>query len=125
MAGSAPEQRRESGALEAEVMAALWSEAGWLTVGQMHQALGDESLAYKTVLTVLGRLHAKGLVERERSGRGHAYRPRRGPAEAVAAEMNQALTRGADRRAVLQRFVDGLDPDDEQALRALLDAREQ
>jgi hypothetical protein len=38
--------------------------------------------------------------------------------------MNQALARGADRLAVLQRFVDGLDPDDERALRDLLDARD-
>lgn len=38
--------------------------------------------------------------------------------------MNQALARGADRAAILQHFVAGLDPEDERALRDLLDTRE-
>ncbi|MDH6140406.1 putative transcriptional regulator [Kitasatospora sp. GP30] len=124
MGAQSRDQRRESGALEAEVMAVLWAGGAPMTAGQVHAALGGSALVYKTVLTVLGRLHAKGLVDRERVGRAHAYLPRRGPAEEVASEMNQALARGADRLAVLQRFVDGLDPDDERALRDLLDARD-
>ncbi len=124
MGEHARDQRRESGALEAEVMAVLWADGTPMTAGQVHTALGDSTLVYKTVLTVLGRLYTKGLLERERAGRAHAYVPRRGPADEVASEMNQALVRGADRRAVLQRFVDGLDPDDERALRDLLDTRD-
>ncbi|MBV6696873.1 BlaI/MecI/CopY family transcriptional regulator [Kitasatospora aureofaciens] len=117
-------RRREHGALEAEVMAVLWAEARPMTATEVHEALGDPGLVYKTVLTVLGRLHAKGLLDRERSGRAHAYVPRRGPADEVASQMNQALARGADRMAVLQHFVAGLDPEDERALRDLLDAGE-
>jgi hypothetical protein len=38
--------------------------------------------------------------------------------------MAAALVRRSDRTAVLQHFVDTLDPADEAALRALLDARD-
>jgi predicted transcriptional regulator len=115
--------RRPAGALEAEVMAALWAGDGPLTAAQVHAVLGD-GLAYKTVLTVLGRLHAKGLVDREQAGRAHSYSPRRGPAEVAAEQMNAALRRGPQGPEVLQRFVDTLDPGEQAALRALLDPRD-
>ncbi len=115
--------RRPSGALEAEVMAALWAGPGPMTAGQVHRVLGD-GLAYKTVLTVLGRLHTKGLLDRAPAGRAHAYTPRQGSAQAAAGRMNAVLHQGADRAAVLQHFVDSLDAADEAALRALLDARD-
>ncbi|MFJ9865998.1 BlaI/MecI/CopY family transcriptional regulator [Streptomyces sp. NPDC101165] len=113
--------RRPAGALEAEVMAALWAGDGPMTAAEVHQQLGD-GLAYKTVLTVLGRLHAKGLVGREPVGRAHAYTPSRRAAEQAAHEMNTALRRTGRRADVLQRFVDTLDADEQAALRALLDS---
>ncbi|MDF3291601.1 BlaI/MecI/CopY family transcriptional regulator [Streptomyces silvisoli] len=115
--------RRPAGALETEVMAALWANQEPMTARQVHQALG-RGLAYKTVLTVLGRLHAKELLEREQVGRAHAYRPRQAPPQDAAHQMTTALSRGSDRAAVLEHFVETLDPADEAALRALLDARE-
>ncbi|MEK2479282.1 BlaI/MecI/CopY family transcriptional regulator [Streptomyces noursei] len=123
MVDDAPVERRESGALEAEVMATLWADGTAMTAGQVHKAIGD-GLSYKTVLTVLGRLHVKGLLDRERVGRAHAYTPRQDAAEAAAGKMSAALAQRTDRTAVLQHFVDALDPADEAALRALLDARD-
>ncbi|MEV6735784.1 BlaI/MecI/CopY family transcriptional regulator [Streptomyces sp. NPDC051104] len=111
--------RRASGALEAEVMAVLWSAGEPMTAGAVQDALAT-GLAYKTVLTVLGRLHAKGMLERERIGRAHAYHPCQEAAQASAEQMKTALDRGHDRTAVLQRFVETLDPADEAALRSLL-----
>ena len=35
-----------------------------------------DRLAYTTVMTVLGRLHEKGLLERAKAGRGYEYRPK-------------------------------------------------
>ena len=116
--------QRVSGALEAEVMATLWQHGTPMTVGQVHAAIGDPDLSYNTVLTVLARLHAKGQLDRERIGRAHAYTPRQDAAAAAAGQMTAALTSRSDRTAVLQRFVDALDPADEAALRALLDARD-
>ena len=114
--------RRPAGALAAEVMAMLWASGQAMTAKEVHAAVGED-LAYKTVLTVLSRLHTKGLLERERVGRAHAYRTHQAPPETAAHQMNAALSRGSNRTAVLQRFVEALDPADEAALRALLDAR--
>lgn len=113
-------ERRESGALESEVMAALWAD-GPMTAGQVHAVLGSDALAYKTVLTVLTRLHDKGLLEREKTGRAHEYRPRRGPAETVAERMAAALAGVANHPDVLQHFIGTLEPDDAATLRALLE----
>ncbi|MER6737630.1 BlaI/MecI/CopY family transcriptional regulator [Streptomyces puniciscabiei] len=113
--------RRPAGALEAEVMAALWAADGPMTAAEVHQQLGD-GLVYKTVLTVLGRLRAKGLVEREPVGRAYAYTPSRAAAELAAEEMNAALRRTGHRAEVLQHFVGALDADEQAALRALLDS---
>ena len=70
-------------------MAALWAADGPVTAAGVHQTLGGD-LADKTVLTVLGRLHAKGLLDREQAGRADAYTPRRGLAEEAAEQMNAA-----------------------------------
>jgi predicted transcriptional regulator len=117
--GGAQDGRRPPGALEAEAMAALWAAGAPMTARQVHEELG-EGLAYKTVLTVLGRLHAKGLLDREPVGRAHAYCPRRGPAQTAAQQMNEALSRGPSRTEVLHRFVETLEPDEQAALRELL-----
>lgn len=106
-------------------MAALWAD-GPMTAGQVHAVLGSDALAsdalaYKTVLTVLTRLHDKGLLEREKTGRAHQYRARRGPAETVAERMAAALAGGANHPDVLQRFIGTLEPDDAATLRALLE----
>lgn len=119
-----PGGRRESGALEADVMALLWASPEPMSVSALQAGLGGD-LAYKTVLTVLIRLHDKGLVDRERAGRAHLYTPRPAPAEAAAQQMTTALSRGADRGQVLQRFLDTLDAAEQAELRNLLDSREQ
>jgi predicted transcriptional regulator len=42
----------------------------------LHERVGaPQGLAYTTVAKVLDRLHAKGLVRRERRGRVHVYHP--------------------------------------------------
>ena len=111
--------RRERGALEAEVMAALWAVVGPMSGAQVHEAIGG-GLHYKTVLTVLTRLCEKGLVERRLAGRAHLYLPRRAEADLLAEQMSAALRRAGDHGAVLQRFLTELDPADEVELRALL-----
>src|SRR2546422_2436851 len=63
---------RPRGALEREVLACLAAAGRPLTAGQVLADLGG-GLAYTTVLTTLTRLHAKGALTREPSGRAHAY----------------------------------------------------
>ena len=50
--------RRASGALESEVMSALWSAAEPLTPREVRERLAAP-LAYTTVMTTLNRLHLR------------------------------------------------------------------
>jgi predicted transcriptional regulator len=116
--GGAP-ARRAAGELEAEVLGALWAESLPLTPIQLHSSLGRD-LAYNTVHTILTRLCDKGLVVRTTVDGRPAYAPAQGAAEWAAGQMRAVLERGADRAAILHRFVSSLSPDDERALRAVL-----
>jgi predicted transcriptional regulator len=109
--------RRPHGALEAEVMDVL-RVAAPLSAGQVRERL-SEDLSYSTVVTIVSRLHAKGLLERERTGRAFVYRPV-DAASRAASQMSQALAAGSDHGAVLSRFVSGLSGRDARLLRNLL-----
>lgn len=63
------------GERELDIMQVLWRR-GAATVAEVQQSLIDqgEEIAYTTVQTMLGRLDAKGLVERNDSDRAHSYR---------------------------------------------------
>jgi predicted transcriptional regulator len=131
-------ERRAAGALEAEILAILRAADGPLTPGEVRQRLAPATqaapdqgapdqadgqrgeLSYSTVVTIVSRLHAKGLLERERSGRAFAYRPL-DDASLAASQMSQALQAGTDHGAVLSRFVSGLSGRDARLLRDLLD----
>jgi predicted transcriptional regulator len=118
--------RRPSGTLEAEVLAVLRAAGMPLTPGQVRERLDTRQrgeLAYSTVVTIMSRLHVKGLLARERAGRGFAYIPV-DEASLAAGQMSRALDGGADRDAVLTRFVSGLSGRDAGLLRRLLDAGE-
>jgi predicted transcriptional regulator len=111
--------RRPAGALENEVLAALWAASEPMTPAQVQELLGS-GLAYTTVMTILSRLHEKGAVTRERAGRAYAYAAVLDQAGIAAAQMRALLDRGVDRAAVLAQFVDGLSSDDERALGVLM-----
>ncbi|MFJ8196699.1 BlaI/MecI/CopY family transcriptional regulator [Streptomyces sp. NPDC096152] len=122
MAGTVPHgrtERRSSGELESEVLAALWATDRPLTPVEIQSEIGG-NLAYNTVHTILKRLFDKGLVLREVDGRRGAYRPAKNAAELTAQAMHEALDRGPDPIAALQQFVTGLSPEEERALRELL-----
>jgi predicted transcriptional regulator len=111
--------RRARGELESEVLAALWAAGEPLEVGVVRKRLAGDP-AYTTVLTILTRLHAKGLVTRKRTGRSHRYATVRDEAGHAAAGMRALLEKGGDRAAVLARFVSELPAEDEQLLEQLL-----
>jgi predicted transcriptional regulator len=115
--------RRAKGSLESEVLAALWAADQPLTPAQVAEAL-DGELAYTTVQTTLTRLHAKGAVSREPSGRAHAYSPVLDDAGLAAHRMQQVLEGGGDRAAVLSRFLGALSPQDEATLAHLIADRD-
>ncbi|MER5849153.1 BlaI/MecI/CopY family transcriptional regulator [Streptomyces sp. NPDC002012] len=112
-------RRRAAGELEGEVLAALWGAGVPLTAAQVNEQLPGE-LAHTTVLTILVRLFDKGVLTRERAGRGYAYAPVDDQAGHTADQMRSLLDGGADRAAVLARFVSELPSQDEELLLQLL-----
>ncbi|MFF7335607.1 BlaI/MecI/CopY family transcriptional regulator [Streptomyces sp. NPDC090306] len=118
------DERRMAGELEAAVMAALWAAGEPLTPVQVQAEL-SAGLARTTVVTILSRLYDKGVVDRERHGRGYAYVPVQDAPGLTARRMHTELDQDADRETVLARFVAQLGPDDGELLRHLLEADER
>ncbi|MDX6205044.1 MAG: hypothetical protein QOF39_1101 [Frankiales bacterium] len=116
-------KRREAGSLESEVLAALWAAGQPLTPAEVAESL-HAGLAYNTVQTILTRLHTKGAVVREPSGRAYAYTPVLDEPGLAAQRMRAMLDRGGDHAAVLTRFLDTLTAEQEATLSQLLQ-REQ
>jgi predicted transcriptional regulator len=82
------------GPLESAVMDRLWKR-GQATVREVVDDLGrTRSLAYTTVMTIMTRLHAKGLLQRARNGKTYVYRP--------------AFTREEHRERLSRELVRGL-----------------
>ncbi|MCZ4103694.1 BlaI/MecI/CopY family transcriptional regulator [Streptomyces sp. H39-C1] len=113
--------RRPNGALEAEMLAILQAAEEALTPAQAAERLGG-GLSYSTVVTILSRLHAKGILERTPRGRAYAYTPVTDEPGLAARQMHQVLGSKPDREKVLTRFVDDLSAADELLLRRLLGA---
>jgi predicted transcriptional regulator len=112
-------QRRAAGELEAAALAVLQAADSALTPGQVRERLGG-GLAYTTVVTILSRLHGKGVLTRLRPGRAYCYAPVADEPGLAARAMRRVLEAEADREAVLARFVSGLSAADGQLLRRML-----
>jgi predicted transcriptional regulator len=111
--------RRAAGELEAAVLAVLQAAGSALSPGEVRDRLGGD-LAYTTVVTILSRLHAKGVLERRKAGRAFRYVPVADEPGLAARRMARVLDAEPDREAVLARFVSGLSDADEHLLRQML-----
>lgn len=94
---------------------------------QAAMARAGHDLAYTTVMTVLGRLHDKGLVVRTKEGRRFLYSPAdRAPAvtHGIMARIQNALFPGDRARPILALLEDeSLSESDLRALRRKIDER--
>ncbi|HEY2313920.1 MAG TPA: BlaI/MecI/CopY family transcriptional regulator [Streptosporangiaceae bacterium] len=114
--------RRAAGALEAEVLGIVRSASGPLSPGEVRERITAgqrRELSYSTIVTIVSRLYDKGVLARQRSGRGFVYTAV-DEASLAASQMRTALGSGIDHDAVLSRFVSGLSGRDARLLRALL-----
>jgi BlaI family transcriptional regulator, penicillinase repressor len=75
MARKSRNHRLDLPSLELECMKALWTLREATVHGIRSQFFSQRPLAYTTVMTVMDRLARKGIVEREKRGRAHVYRP--------------------------------------------------
>jgi predicted transcriptional regulator len=119
--------RRAAGALEAEILGILRTAGSPLSPGDVRERITageQQGLSYSTVVTIMSRLYDKGLLARQRAGRGFSYTAV-DEASLAANRMSSALHSGIDRDAVLSRFVSGLSRRDARLLHTLLaDARD-
>jgi predicted transcriptional regulator len=111
--GSGVAGRRAAG------LAVLQDAGSPLSPGEVRERIGG-SLAYTTVVTILSRLHAKGVLERRKAGRAFLYTPVADQPGLAARRMARVLDGEADREAVLARFVSVLSDKDEELLRQML-----
>ncbi|HEY6492535.1 MAG TPA: BlaI/MecI/CopY family transcriptional regulator [Trebonia sp.] len=111
--------RRGAGELEAVVLEVLQHSGNPLSPGEVRELIGDD-LAYTTVVTILSRLHAKGVLNRHKAGRSYRYAPVADSPGLAARRMALVLDEEADREAVLARFVSALSESDEELLRKML-----
>ena len=112
---------------ELAILAALW-QLGSATVPQVHDALGGKG-QYTTTLKLMQIMIDKGLLKRERAGRGHVYRPavpqQRTQTRLVGDLMKRAF--GGSVRALLLAALSSerTSPEEIAALRKLIDEAEQ
>ncbi|HEX8008421.1 MAG TPA: BlaI/MecI/CopY family transcriptional regulator [Trebonia sp.] len=111
--------RRAAGELEATVLAVLQDAGTAMSPAEVREQIGGD-LAYTTVVTILSRLHAKGVLERSKSGRSFRYAPVADQPGLAARRMVRVLDDEPDREAVLARFVSTLSDSDEDLLRRML-----
>lgn len=110
---------RVFGELEAQVMEAVWALEE-PTVQAVCDHLGPDH-HYKTVMTVLNRLVAKGVLSRQRRSRAFVYVPRQ-TREAFLGRVTQAIMSGLVRdfgSLAVAQFVETLDEVDPQQLDVL------
>lgn len=107
-------------------MEVVWSSSAAMTVRQVLEALAEERpLAYTTVQTVMDRLARKGLLLRRPEGKANAYYPARNREDHTASAMQEVLESAVDPQAALLHFVELMDQEQEQALRAALARRKR
>ncbi len=113
------------GELEARVMDVLWDTDEWMTPAVVHAAITTKRrrLAYTTIMTILSRLWAKGMLHRRREGRAFAYRSVATREEWAAQRMHVFLEAAGDRKTALSHFVDAIDAREAARLRQLLEGR--
>ena len=102
------------GDLQAEIMSTIW-ELGEATVDEVRRAHPrGRQRAYTTLQTVMNRLVERGLLDRERRGRGYVYRARYNESAYLSRRIKDQLASAspAARRAALHTLVGDLGPDE-------------
>ncbi|WP_217913825.1 BlaI/MecI/CopY family transcriptional regulator [Miltoncostaea marina] len=124
-------QARTLGARQTSVLEALW-EMGEVTVREVteHLRAGGADLAYTTVLTLMSRLAARGLLTRRRVGRADLYRAAVDRSGVEAALSREAIDRllSAHGEVALAAFAARMregHPEQLARLRALLEEPEE
>lgn len=104
--------RRALGDLESEIMECMWSRDA-ASVRDVCAVLSGRELAYTTIMTVMGRLASKGLLEKEKQGKQFIYSAALTRDEfenSISTFLLAGLT-GTLGSSVLASFVEGIEED--------------
>lgn len=116
------------GPLETEIMQILWHDKR-STVKKVHRKLSQQrDIAYTTVMTTMGRLAEKGVLDRHREGLAYVYTPAITEEEFVTMVVHQVLDGLMDDYSdmAVDYMVDYLarnDPDELRRLQQAIQAR--
>jgi predicted transcriptional regulator len=108
------------GALESEVMEAMWKQEKEVSVRDLLAHLKGR-IAYTTMMTTMDRLYRKGVFARRKHGRAFLYSPRitreqlrMGLVESVISSLLGG--RGSDAEPILSCIVDAVGQQDRELL---------
>lgn len=108
------------GELEFAIMDFIWKKGKPVAVPDVQRHLSkSRDLAYTTTMTVVGRLHEKGLLHRSAQRRPYSYWPAISREDYSAGLMLGILSELGDRKAVLARFVERIGRHDAKLLEEL------
>ncbi|MFI7444717.1 BlaI/MecI/CopY family transcriptional regulator [Nonomuraea indica] len=112
---------RGLGELESVIMDRMWSYRRPASVRDVLEDLRRErQIAYTTVMTVMDKLHTKGLLTRELAGKAYIYRTVSTKEAYTADLMRESLARSGNQAATLVHFLERLTPEEAGALEAAL-----
>ena len=120
-------EAHDVGPLELRVLGVLRADEP-ASVADVRARLGasDAKLAYTTVMTVLGRLHQKGLALRTRDGQRYLYSPARrsrGVLSGMLGRVRSAMTGDTARPLVALLEAEDLSTAELRELRRLIDRK--
>nr|WP_176993093.1 BlaI/MecI/CopY family transcriptional regulator [Nonomuraea jiangxiensis] len=112
---------RGLGELESTIMDRMWATKEPASVRDVLEHLRQErTLAYTTVMTVMDKLHTKGLLKRKPVGRAYVYEVVSSKEAYTADVMRESLANSGNRAATLVHFLERLSPEEATALEAAL-----
>jgi predicted transcriptional regulator len=107
-------------ATEAEILRVLFAASRPLRVAEVQDRLEGRKRAHTTIVTLLGRLVERGLVQREGDIRGHRYAPAGTEQELAAAALGRILQDLDDPDGALVAFINRLPAATRRGLRQRL-----
>lgn len=116
------------GDLEQKIMKVIWESDNPLKPSEVLTRL-DEGYAYTTVMTVLKRLHDKGLLNRVKKGKAYLYQSTEKKENFAKKRLKKLFSSilGTYNELAITQFVDSLEnnPEDIQKLKKYLNEIEQ
>lgn len=113
--------RKILGDLEADIMENVW-QMNRVTVREIYEKLRlERGIAYTTVMTIMGRLAEKNLLQKETAGNAYLYTPTISREEFTQNVVNQVLDGLFDEfsEPALNHFVDRFSKEDNDKINKL------